>query len=361
MTQKVEKYARQFCQELKEEFWGKQNPISKFLGLKVNTPKSDIAITLKEAGTQSDINIIKDKRQCSIHCFDNNRMNPRYNSPEFYTTFIENGNYIANGRTFDKQRTIEAIKNWLQNKTLEELYFKFSFIDEKKRQLEKLRTEINALSPKLLTISENAVLGENFSSYSLWFKNDKRSCRIYFYGYEPNPRFIFKWDDCIIFETSSSDLNRLGTLLDKWVFDKAMPSTLKVEFPEIDFGKLAEYYENGNGIEGEFILSWDSIENFYREMDLDNKNEILQLIKEMRGKGFDKTLRAGQSLYTFILSRSRRHGLRANQDKVSFSFNLVESAMEVQTQKGLKIIFDKIEYNDTIENILKSFELENID
>lgn len=361
MTQKTEIYARQFYQELKNEFWGKQNPISKFLGLKANAPKSDIAITLKEAGTQYDCTISKAKRQCSIHCFDIDWINLKYKGPEFYTTFIENGKSIANGRTFDKQKTMDAIKNWMQNKTLAELYSNFNFIDEKKRQLEKLRTDINELSPQLLTISENAISEENFSSYSLWFKNDNRSCRIYYYGYEPNPRYIFKWDDCIIFETTGSDLERLGTLINKWVYAKAMPSTLKVEFPEIDFGKLAEFYENGNGTEGEFILSWDSIENFYREMDLDKKNEILQLIKEMRSKGFDRTLRAGQSLYTFILSRSRRHGLRANQDSVSFSFKFIECAMEVQTQKGQKITFDKIEYNDTIENILKKIELESID
>lgn len=361
MTQKEEIYARQFYQELKNEFWGRQNPISKFLGLKANETKSDIAITLKEAGTQSVCNITKETRQCSIHCFSNDWNDLKYIGPEFYTTYIENEKPIANGRTFDKLRTMDAIKNWLQNKTLDELYAKFEFIDEKKRQLETLRAAINKLSPQLATISQNAVAEESFSSYSLWFSNDNRSCRIYYYGYEPNPRYIFKWDDCIIFETSSSYIKKLCTLITKWVFDKAMPSTLKVEFPEIEFGKLAEYYEKGNGTEGEFILSWDDIENFYREMDLDKKNEILQLIKEMRAKGFEKTLRAGQLLYTLVLSRSRRHGLRANQDNISFSFNFIESAMEVRTRKGQKITFDKIEYNDTIENLLKTIELESID
>lgn len=361
MIQKEEIYAGQFYQELKNEFWGKQNPISKFLGLRENEQKSDIAITLKEAGTQSECTITKEARQCSIHCFANEWNDLKYKGLEFYTTYIENGKSIASGRTFDKLRTLDAIENWMQNKTLNELYSKFDFIDEKKRQLEKIRAGINKLSPQLATISQNSVVEESFSFYSLWFGNDNRNCRIYYYGYEPNPRYIFKWDDCVIFETSSSDIKRISTLITKWVFDKAMPSTLKVEFPEIDFGKLAEYYEKGNGIEGEFILSWDEIEKFYCEMNIGKKNEILQLIKKMRGKGFDRTLRAGQSLYTFILSRSRRQGLRANQDSVSFSFEFIESVMEVQTQKGQKITFDKIEYNDTIENILKTIELESID
>ncbi len=361
MTQKEEIYARKFYQELKDEFWGKQNLISKFLGLTSNKPKSDIGITLKEAGTQSECTIAKQSRQCSIHCFANDWNGLKHKGPEFYTTFIENGKSIANGRTFDKLRTMDAIGNWLQNKTLDELYSKFDFIDEKKRQLEKLRANINTLSPQMATISQNAVMEESFSSYSLWFGNDNRNCRIYYYGYEPNPRYIFKWDDCIIFETSSSDIKRLCTLITKWVFEKAMPSTLKVEFPEIDFGKLAEYYEKGNGVEGEFILSWDEIENFYREINLDKKPDILQLINQMRERGFDRTLRAGQSLYTFIVSRSRRHGLRANQGSVSFSFNFIKSAMEVRTPKGEKIEFDRIEYNETIEKLLRTIERESID
>lgn len=361
MTQKEEIYARQFYQELKNKFWGKQNPISKFLGLKANDPKSEIDITLKEAGTQSDCTITKATRQCSIHCFDIDWMNLKHKGPEIYTNFIENGKSIANGRTFDKHKTMDAIKNWIQNKTLDELYSKFDFIDEKKRQLEKLRAGINTSNAQLLAISQNEVTEESFSTYSLWFKNDNRSCRMYYYGYEPNPRCVFNWDDSVIFETSSSDTKRLGELIKKWVFDKVMPSTLKMEFSEIDFGKLAEYYEKGNGIEGEFILSWDNIENFYSELELDKKPEILHLIKQIREKGFERTLRAGQSLYTFILSRSRRHGLRENQDSISFSFNYIKSAMEVQTRKGQKITFDKIEYNDTIENLLKTIELESID
>jgi len=346
---------------LKIEFWGKRNPISKFLGLKSNEPKSDVAIMLKEAGTQSDCTITQDARQCSIHCFDTDYLNSKHRSPEFHTTYIENGKSIANGRTFDMRETMEAIKNWLQNRTIEELYARFSFIDKEKRELENLRAEINAANAQLRAISRNEVAIEGVASYHLWFKNDSRSCRIYYYGYESRPRYIFYWDDCMIFETSSSDTGRLGLLIRKWVFDKEMPSVLKVPFPEIEFGRIAEFYENGNGIEGEFILSWDTIETFYREGDLDTKAEVLRLIALMRAKGFDRTLRAGQSLYTLVVSRSRRHGLRQNQSSVSFSFNFIKCAMEVRASKGEKIEFDKIEYNDIIENLLMTIQQENVD
>lgn len=361
MPQKEEIYSRRFYKDLKKEFLGKQNFISKLLGLTTNKLKSGIDITIKEAGTQSECTIFKESRQCTIYCFDIDRNDLKYKGPEFYTNFKEDGKSIANGRTFDKHKTIDAIKNWLQNETLEKLYSQFSFIDQNKRQLEKIRTEINSSNPQLFTISQNEVVKGSFSTYSLWFKRDNRSCRIFYYGYEPHPRYNFSWDDSLIFEASSSDTNRLGSLIRKWVFDKEIPSILKTEFPEIEFGKLAEYYEKGNGIEGEFIISWDNIENFYREIDLDKKPEILRLIKQMREKGFDRTLRAGQSLYTLILSRSHRHGLRENQDSISFSFNYIASAMEVRTKKGEKITFDRIEYNDTIENLLKTMEVESID
>jgi hypothetical protein len=81
----------------------------------------------------------------------------------------------------------------------------------------------------------------------------------------------------------------------------------------------------------------------------------------MRSKGFERTLRAGQSLYTLVLSRSRRHGLRENQNSISFSFDFIKSAMEVRTPIGEKFEFDKIEYNDTVEKLLRTIELENID
>ena len=165
----------------------------------------------------------------------------------------------------------------------------------------------------------------------------------------------------MIFEISNTEVERPGLLISKWVFEKAMPSILKEIFPEIDFGILAEYYEKGNGIEGEFMLSWDEIETSYRQAHLDKKTEILQLVRQMRENGFDRTLRAGQSLYDLIVSRSRRHGLREGQNFVRFSFTYIESAMEIRTRKGEKFQFDKIEYNETINKLLLAIEAESID
>lgn len=349
MIRPEEIYARQLYQELEKEFCDSQN---------LSELCPNIEISIEGAGVHWHCSVARHLNKCTISCFDVNFTNLDYKGAEFYTTFKINEQDVDEGRTFDRDITIAAIKNWIQNKPLEYLYSQYDFIDQEKRELEKIRNDINISNEQLLTISQNEVVIEFLSCYSIWFKDGNRSVKIYYDGYEAIATYIFNWDDCVIFELSSSDTNRLGVLICKWVFEKEMPSHLKVIFPEIEFGKLADYYEKGNGIEGEFILSWDNIEAFYRKLNFDKKFEILELIRQIRSKGFERTLRAGQSLYTLILSRARRHGLRENQNSISFSFG---SILKVQTQKGEKFEFDKIEYNKTIEKLLRMIEFESID
>lgn len=361
VTRKEEIFARRLYQELRKEFYGSLSPILKFVGLeRITELKSDVKLSIAGDGVHWHCVASKESRQCTINCFNLDWTNLEYKGPEYYTSFEVTGQTIVTGRTFDRTETIGAIKDWLNNRSVNEMYIKFSFIDSKKRQLERLRDNINESYRELLTIGQNEVTTEYVSSHSLWFKNDNRSCKIFYYGYENDPRYIFYWDDSTIFEVIGKNERRLGELIMQWVLRKEMPSTLKLEFPEIDFGQLSEYYENGNGIEGEFMLSWDSIETFFSESELDGKVEILKLIRELRNRGFDKTLRAGQSLYTLVLSRSRRHGLREDQDSVSFLFGYADHGMEVRTRSGQILQFEKIAYNETVAELLKTFELESI-
>lgn len=70
-------------------------------------------------------------------------------------------------------------------------------------------------------------------------------------------------------------------------------------------------------IEAEFLKSWDKIEEFYSDLfsykGWDYTKPIMPVISQLRSMGYDKTLRAGQSLYTFVLSRSRNWGLKDDQ------------------------------------------------
>jgi hypothetical protein len=362
VIRKEEIYAQQLYLELQNNFHGPQNVITKILRLKKNNePKSDIKISIEGTGVHWHCKVSKGLRQSIIDCFDIDFTNLEYKGPEYATSFEANGHNEASGRTFDMNMTIEAVTIWLKGKTVEQLYSKFSFIEEKKRQLEGIKRDIIKSNPTIFDCSVKDVIEDNFSSYSLWVKKENRSCRIFYYGYELNPRYLFNWDDSLIFETSSSETDRMGLLIKRWVVDNAMPSFLRNEFPEIKFGKLAKYYEQGNGVEGEFTMSWDSIEQFYNEIGLEKKDEILNLIKQMRSNGFDKTLRAGQSLFTLILSRSRRHGLKETQNSISFDFIYIKSAMEINMQKREKLVFDKIEYTDAVDRLLRSLEQEPID
>jgi hypothetical protein len=77
-------------------------------------------------------------------------------------------------------------------------------------------------------------------------------------------------------------------------------------------------------IEDEFSKSWDWMERFYEGMDAYPntewlKKDMLPLIAELRVQGYDRQLRAGQQLTTFVLSRSRKHGLRVEQPKLSIT------------------------------------------
>jgi len=136
------------------------------------------------------------------------------------------------------------------------------------KELKLLQTELNNSYPELLKLEKNTLVTqpEPFSSiYDLLFKNEERTCKISLYGYERSHKCVFQWDSCSIFEIFSTDTKRLGEIIINWVFKKSMPSKMKKRFTEINFGILAEYYEKGEGIKGEFIESWNTIEKFYSE------------------------------------------------------------------------------------------------
>ena len=96
----------------------------------------------------------------------------------------------------------------------------------------------------------------------------------------------------------------------------------------VEIGELADYYENGNPVEGEFIHSWNSIEQFYENQGFSFSNHVLELIACMRRDGYDRIVRAGQSLSSLGLSRSRWHGLRRHQPAIWFHFR--DDAMHVE-------------------------------
>jgi hypothetical protein len=143
-----------------------------------------------------------------------------------------------------------------------------------------------------------------------------------------------------------------------------MPSDMRARFPWLTIGELADYYEAGNPVEGEFIKSWDGMEEFYDDARFPFADDVKAFLRALRSKGYDKTLRAGQSLWSLILSRSRRHGMRGQQPCVQFRFHAggmdVVNCLE-DRRNGTRSAYAKIECTPEIEALLSQLEAGPID
>jgi hypothetical protein len=81
----------------------------------------------------------------------------------------------------------------------------------------------------------------------------------------------------------------------------------------------------------EFAKSWDRMASFFGSGEVWPKRpDVVDFIAALRQVGYDRKLRAGQSLDTFVVSRSRRHGLQAEQPIVGF--HIYEGKMEVHSR-----------------------------
>ncbi len=181
-------------------------------------------------------------------------------------------------------------------------------------------------------------------------------------GYSNLPKhgfgFNFLWDECPVFYAYNEHLEAFMPLVSDWLLNDKKPSELKKACPWIELYPIAAHYENGDGIAGEFTESWDNVEKFYSEYDFPLKHKALVFIQSIRGKGFDKTLRAGTSLYSLIISKSRRYGLRENQPCIMFSFG--EQVLYVHHGTEKRIAFKEVTLTEEILKMLESLNAEEI-
>jgi hypothetical protein len=250
---------------------------------------------------------------CSIACFD-------VGGPQYYTSFQRASQKLATGRTSSTEDTLAAVEDWLQGSAVSFLYDRFRFVDQTKRALSGIRDTLIARVPQLRQSVTCEVQHAIADIYYLWFRAGDRSCKI---SYHRNTEFTdaaFHWDECELFSFRADDNQGLADVLKRWLCDRAMPSTMRIEFPWLSIGDLADYYEKGHPVEGEFIKSWDFMQKFYEDDSFPMKEAVLGLIAQLRNAGYDRKLRAGQSLWSLIVSRSRRHGLREDQPCIHFGF-----------------------------------------
>jgi hypothetical protein len=114
-----------------------------------------------------------------------------------------------------------------------------------------------------------------------------------------------------------------------------------------------------HNIEIAFAASWDRTQQFFIDIvataGWEYQAPLLRLIEELRRRGYDRKFRAGRQLATFIVSRSRVHGLR--DDQPSLAFDLAPHAglaiwQQAPYQAAVEIKFDKVEINSEVENLL---------
>ena len=317
-----------------------------------SAPPTELSVS--GAGVHWNCEAHREISSCRIVCFDTR-------GAEYYTSFSRDSDEAATARTSSRKATIDAVADWLDGADLSALYAAYPFVDQRKRELTAIREQVIELRSELGGASAE-IICEMADCYRLRFRGDSRSCEISFWGKNQYPDARFSWDDCQLFEFQADDNRHLAAVLSRWICDQAMPSAIRSEFPEIEIGELADFYEKGNPIEGEFITSWNWMERFYDDMDYDWVPLAKKLIFDMRGRGYDRTLRAGQSLWSLILSRSRRHGLREEQPAIQFWFS--DEGM------GVHHTFDRIgsepkpvaiELTDEIDRLLQRLQSEPID
>jgi hypothetical protein len=263
------------------------------------------------------------------------------------------GEEIAAGRTPNQVQAVEAVWDWLDDLPLAALYEHFDFVDWQKRLLLRIRDAVVSNFPSLDAAARIELTNRPGSALShLWFLSEGRSAHLYFHGEDPFPIARFHWDQCELFAFSAADYQTVASVLNRWICDNATPSSMREEFPWLKMGWLADYYENGNPIEGEFIQSWDKMEQFYSRMTFPFRSSILLFISELRRAGFDRKLRAGQSVWTFIVSRSRRHRLRPGQPRVSFQFSKDGMNVVPKNYEGKCIYTASISMSGEVDDVL---------
>jgi hypothetical protein len=278
-------------------------------------------------------------RSCRICCFDL----PRAQGAEYLAFFKDDGRDHATGRTSSQDGVVGAAGDWLDGAGLEALYVRFSFVDSGKRALTALLAETLERSPRLRASASHDVCHDTCDMYHLWFRAKDRACRVAYYGKNRFPDAFFFWDECNLFRFPVEHQVVFAEVLERWLCEDARPSALAREFACVQIGPLARYYEEGRPVEGEFLVSWDEVEEFYGRLPSPGQ-KMLPLIADMRQAGYDKVLRAGTSMWTLLVSRSRRHGLRVDQPRIAFlirdnDMDVVASIDGQETLSGLEIAF----------------------
>jgi hypothetical protein len=305
-----------------------------------------VQIAITGGGVQWRCSAQRGTRSCWVGCFE-------VGGPEFLTFFEADAKKTATARTSSLPETIDAIWTWLDGASVSLMYERFCFVDWEKRRLISIRDQTLTTFPALASAARIELTVTPAGVSHLWFRTPARSAHVHFPSRHDTAEAIFFWDESELFRFEAPDPAALASVLSRWLLDNAPPSALRKEFPWLHIGPLADFYENGTPVEGEFLQSWDQMEGVYESSRFPPRSLVLPFIAELRRAGYDRKLRAGQSIWTLIVSRSRRPRMRPEQPLVSFHFR--ETTMEVfSSNHGEERIFEiPIALSDTVERVLQ--------
>ena len=160
------------------------------------------------------------------------------------------------------------------------------------------------------------------------------------------------------FNTDTSE--NLAAVVNRWIGEQTLPSQLRAEFSWLDIGKLADAYESGRPIEGEFLHSWDYMEHFYDDMKQEFAPDIRQFIAQIRTAGYDKNHFGRANLCGRLCYLARgRHGSEGNQSSVGFDFH--PKGMNISTDLDFVQKTYPIDLTPEVDALLKKLEAQNIE
>ena len=118
-------------------------------------------------------------------------------------------------------------------------------------------------------------------------------------------------------------------------------------------------------LERELVESWDWIVEFYEDL-LTRPHwqwiePLRDLILELRDAGYDRQLRAGQSMHIFVASRSRVHGLREDQACISMEAWERDRSLHVAYGTRNDVVPLDGEIHPAVRDLLDQLVMEPID
>lgn len=323
---------------------------------------SETNISINKPGLHWNCAINRNDRKCIVYCFG---------QKGYYVSFRIDDKSQARGRTCLEAELIFSIVKWIMGASPNDIRVEFNFIDPGKRALEIFWDLALQAFPELEHCTDIILKPKLSEAYCLSFTSSQRNCEVYFESQTLDLIFEFYWRDLYIFKFSSKDNVRSAPILKRWFCDNVVPSVLVNEFSWLNSDRLSKLYDFDQVIADSFSKSWDEFEKTYNwclDIGIFGKEnyyeEIIKMISQMRQKGFDRTLRAGQSMFRLMLSRSLYHGLREDQAFLIFDFSngsiSIFSSRDANSNPGIILNNPKIELTPQIEKLLKEFETEAI-